>query len=258
MNIFITGDTHGDLSNVLEMYHALTSEKELPGIPHVDSFNCLIHTGDYKKDAFELGKRLGLEVYSAFGNCDDYWSPDFDVLDTDAGSIVVTHGHIEDVNSTHDRLYELAEDQGCNVIVYGHTHIPVFTEENGYIVINPGSPSRPLDGTLGSCAILTADENGYKGEIVYYSDVKAAIYGEPAEDAAAEDTAAPAEEEPAPKEPAEADEAPEEPAEAPAEEEQPQAPEEPTPAPAAPAEKPKKKSGFGGFLRKIFNYSDGQ
>ena len=238
MNIFITGDTHGDLSNVLEMYHALTSEKELPGIPHVDSFNCLIHTGDYKKDAFELGKRLGLEVYSAFGNCDDYWSPDFDVLDTDAGSIVVTHGHIEDVNSTHDRLYELAEDQGCNVIVYGHTHIPVFTEENGYTVINPGSPSRPLDGTLGSCAILTADENGYKGEIVYYSDVKAAIYGEPAE------------EEPAP--------APKEQAEAPAPEEPDEAPEEPAPAPATPAEKPKKKSGFGGFLRKIFNYSDGQ
>lgn len=235
MNILITGDTHGDLSHILAMYDAMTSDDTLEGIPHVDNFDCLIHTGDYKKDAFELGKKLGLEVYSAFGNCDDYWEPDFDILDTDAGSIVITHGHIEDVNNTHTKLYELAQDQGCNCICYGHTHIPCYEEENGYLVINPGSPTKPLDGTKGSCAVLTADEDGYHGQIVYYEDVEAAV-------SAAAETEAPAEAEAAPAEaPAEAkDEA------------------------AAPAEAifkkpaPKKSTGFGGFLRKIFNYSDGQ
>ena len=243
MNILITGDTHGDLSHILAMYDAMTSDDTLEGIPHVDSFDCLIHTGDYKKDAFELGKKLGLEVYSAFGNCDDHWEPDFDILDTDAGSIVITHGHIEDVNNTHTKLYELAQDQGCNCICYGHTHIPCYEEENGYLVINPGSPTKPLDGTKGSCAVLTADEDGYHGQIVYYEDVEAAV-------SAAAETGAPAEEEAAALTETEAPAAPaKEEAAAPAEAET-----------EAPAEKPapKKKAGFGGFLRKIFNYSDGQ
>lgn len=196
MNIFVTGDTHDDLSNVLEMYEAITSEKKYAGIPHVDRFDYLIHTGDYRKDAFELSKRLGRPVICASGNCDGVWSADFDILDTPAGSIVVTHGHIEDVNHTHDGLYALAEGQGCNAICYGHTHIPVWEEENRYIIINPGSPSRPLDGTMGSCAVLKADEDGYSGELVYYETLKDA--------------------------------------------------------------KKTTKKASGGFLRKIFNYSDGQ
>lgn len=219
MNIFITSDTHGDLTNVLEMYDVITSENTPEGVPHFDSFDCLIHCGDYKKDAYELSKKLGLDVYCAFGNCDGHWSPDFDIVDTDAGSIVVTHGHMEDINNTHEHLYELAEDQGCNCICYGHSHIPVFDEENGYMVINPGSPSRPLDGTDGSCAVLTADENGYRGELVYYSDVKAALAEE--SKVRHEEAAEKVEESPAPSQ-------------------------------------SKKKKNFGGFLRRIFNYSDGQ
>ena len=226
MNIFITSDTHGDLSRAIEMFDAVTSSTELAGIPHVDHFDCIIHCGDYKKDAFALSKALGLEVYCAYGNCDDVWSPDFDILDTDAGSIVVTHGHIEDVNNTHEHLYELACDQGCNAICYGHTHIPVYTEENGYLVINPGSPSKPLDGTEGSCAILTADENGYSGQLIYYADVLKAL----------DDDAAPAD----------ADETQSGKAD-------PESVESPDTG-----KKNKKKKSVGGFLRKIFNYSDGQ
>ena len=62
MNIFITSDTHGDLTNVLEMYDVITSENTPESIPHFDSFDCLIHCGDYKKDAYELSKKLGLDV----------------------------------------------------------------------------------------------------------------------------------------------------------------------------------------------------
>ena len=235
MNIFITSDTHGDLTHVLEMYDAITSESTPEGIPHYDSFDCLIHCGDYSKDAFELSNRLGLEVYSAFGNCDDHWSPDFDILDTEAGSIVVTHGHMEDINNTHEHLYELADDQGCNCICYGHSHIPVFDKENGYLVINPGSPTKPLDGTEGSCAVLTADENGYHGGIVYYTDVEAALAKQNKTE-----VEVPAEE------PAETGDKPE----------MLDNNSENETAQASP--KLKKKSSLGGFLRRIFNYSDGQ
>ncbi len=261
MNIFITGDTHGDLSKAIEMYEALTQNTPA-GIPHVDKFDYLIHCGDYKKDGYELGKILGLPVVTVYGNCDDVWDPDFDIIDTDAGSIVATHGHVEDINNTHEHLYELAEDQGCNCICYGHSHIAVYGEENGYLVINPGSLTKPLDGTMGSVAILKADENGYAGNLIWYSDLLAAkkaaepAVEEPAEEAEPEEPAEEAEpEEPAAEKPVEEPEpAAEEPEPEEPEPEEP-AHEEPKPAPA-PAKK--KSGGLGGFLRKIFNYSDGQ
>ena len=244
MKIFITSDTHRDLRHVIEMYDAVTSSNQLEGIPHVDKFDCMIHCGDFREDAFELGKIFGLETYCVFGNCDGYWDPDFDIVDTPAGSIVLTHGHVEDINTTHQHLYELADDQGCNCICYGHSHIPVFGEENGYTVINPGSPTKPLDGTEGSCAILTADENGYSGEIVYYADVKKAIK---AKTSAATESAADSAAEPSEKADTDAS-SDKEHAES----------QNPEPAAPAPETAPKKKSGVGGFLRRIFNYSDGQ
>ncbi len=266
MNIFITGDTHGDLSKAIEMYEALTQNTPA-GIPHVDKFDYLIHCGDYKKDGYELGKILGLPVVTVYGNCDDVWDPDFDIIDTDAGSIVATHGHVEDINSTHEHLYELAEDQGCNCICYGHSHIAVYSEENGYLVINPGSLTKPLDGTMGSVAILKADENGYAGNLIWYSDLLAAkkaaepAVEEPAEEAEPEEPAEESEPEQPAEEPAaeEPEPAAEEPHEEPHEEPEPEEPahEEPKPAPA-PAPAKKKSGGLGGFLRKIFNYSDGQ
>ena len=263
MNIFITGDTHGDLSRVLEMYDAITNDTP-NGIPHVDKFDYLIHCGDYKKDGFELGKKLGLPVITVFGNCDDVWEPDFDIIDTDAGSIVATHGHIEDINNTHEHLYELAEDQGCNCICYGHSHIAVYGEENGYLVINPGSLTKPLDGTLGSVAILKADSNGYAGNLVWYEDLLKAKEAAKEAEVEAEEAAAEPEPVEAPAEEPAEPEPVEEPAEEPAPVEEPAPAEEPAekptePAPA-PAEKPakKKSGGLGGFLRKIFNYSDGQ
>lgn len=192
MNIFVTSDTHHSLSRVLEMYAQITSANTPEGVPHVDRFDYIIHCGDYKADALELSSRLRIPAVCVYGNCDGVWDRDFDVLETEAGRILVTHGHIEGVNYSHDELYELAEEQGCGMICYGHTHIPVCRKENGYLVLNPGSPSRPLDGTKGSCAVITADESGFSAKLVYYGGMK------------------------------------------------------------------KKTQGSGGFLRKIFNYSDGQ
>ena len=263
MNIFITGDTHGDLSRVLEMYDAITNDTP-NGIPHVDKFDYLIHCGDYKKDGFELGKKLGLPVITVFGNCDDVWEPDFDIIDTDAGSIVATHGHIEDINNTHEHLYELAEDQGCNCICYGHSHIAVYGEENGYLVINPGSLTKPLDGTLGSVAILKADSSGYAGNLVWYEDLLKAKEAAKEAEVEAEEAAAEPEPVEAPAEEPAEPEPVEEPAEEPAPVEEPAPAEEPAKKPTEPAPAPaeksvkKKSGGLGGFLRKIFNYSDGQ
>ena len=46
---------------------------------------------------------------------------------------------------------------GCNVALYGHTHIPKLDYDGKLYIINPGSPSCPRGGAPRTFAILTAE-----------------------------------------------------------------------------------------------------
>ena len=212
MNIFVTSDTHGRLERTVRIYRALTGEeKTMAGVPKFDGFDLIIHCGDYKSDAFKLKEMLGIDTAAVFGNCDHAdgrgrYGHDIEKIPTPAGTIMVTHGDLEGVREGHTDLLYLAEQEECSLVCYGHTHIPVFESEDGIMIVNPGSPTRPLDGTLsGSCAVITANENGFDGEIIYYDDL---FEDEPEKSGGSEEGSG--------------------------------------------------SSKTGGFLRKIFNYSDGQ
>ncbi len=160
MNILVLSDTHGDLSRATEMYERLTA-----GI----IIDCIIHCGDYGADAEKLAVKLHQDVYYVRGNCDGARRREFRTLDTPAGKILLTHGHTENVNYGTDRLVRLAESQGCKAACYGHTHIPEVTRSpEGMLVVNPGSLTKPLDGTQGSCALIVATEKNLTASLIYY------------------------------------------------------------------------------------------
>ena len=51
----------------------------------------------------------------------------------------MTHGHLYNVIFGMDRLYYLAKENNCNLVLYGHTHIQKMEEHDGIIFLNPGS-----------------------------------------------------------------------------------------------------------------------
>ena len=53
-----------------------------------------------------------------------------------------------------DTLEEIAADNGCDIAVYGHTHIAKVSNEGRITVINPGSASRPRDEMRPSFAVM--------------------------------------------------------------------------------------------------------
>lgn len=53
--------------------------------------------------------------------------------------IIVQHGH----NLTPEETQRLAERYRAQVLVTGHTHLPVIERLDGAIHLNPGSPSHP-------------------------------------------------------------------------------------------------------------------
>ena len=157
LKLFITGDTHGHLEKVRAIY------------PHLKGIDMIIHTGDIQHDAYELEDEFGIPVVSVPGNCDgSHSSSDFAIVETEYGNILVTHGHMQNVDYHYDRLLYLCEENNCIAAVFGHTHMPVYEEYGGIYLLNPGSLTRPRDGSQGSYGIITTTESTFAGSIIYY------------------------------------------------------------------------------------------
>ena len=152
-------DTHGDLSMVYEIYEKL------------NNIDCIIHCGDYQKDAYELEDHLGVPVVSVKGNCDGARLPDHQIVETPYGNILVTHGHLENAGYDYNQLLYAAEAKDCFAVCFGHTHVPMYEDFSGLHLINPGSLSRPRDGSNGSYAILRCSEDDFFANIIYYDTV---------------------------------------------------------------------------------------
>lgn len=84
--------------------------------------------------------------YGVAGNCDFLPLPEETVIETEGLKILLTHGHRYGVKSDLLSLSLRAEELGCRLVFYGHTHIPEVTEHGAVTLVNPGSLSYPAFG----------------------------------------------------------------------------------------------------------------
>lgn len=159
MNIFVISDTHKDITKALELYERVSAFADI---------DLIIHCGDYQADAKKLSRELGIEVVSVPGNCDGYIGRQFKTLDVPGGKILITHGDYENVKYSVQNLLYFAEEQGCNIVCFGHTHQSVCELIGDIRLINPGSPTKPRDGSDGSCALLVCEEDKTAATIIKY------------------------------------------------------------------------------------------
>lgn len=163
MRILIVSDTHGKVQRVYDIYKKLTKDSPI---------DLIVHCGDYADDGLEIQKHLGKRVLWVRGNCDGCFDEkEYAILETEAGSFFVCHGHMQNIGYSKQDLYYYALQEDCIGAIYGHTHRADKTELGDFIFINPGSLERPRDGSGGTFALLNTSE-GYKDvRILRYSDV---------------------------------------------------------------------------------------
>lgn len=167
MRILVISDTHGVCDRVYEVYRRLTKQNPI---------DYIVHCGDYCKDADEIRMRLGVPVASVRGNCDGgFEENDFSILETEVGNFLITHGHLENVGFSMQNLYYKACENGCIGALFGHTHRAVYTQAGEIYLMNPGSLSRPRDGSGGTFGLLITDEEGVWGKIYQYEDFMSEI-----------------------------------------------------------------------------------
>lgn len=150
LKAIIISDSHGDLNNVRKI-----AEKE-------KDIDLVIHLGDLIGQDEQLKNIFHCEIKKVKGNCDYYSkNPSSDVVEFGGNKIFITHGHNYGVDFGIQGLSMAAEEYGCNIAMYGHTHVPENSVYGKIIVVNPGSVSRPRQLNFKpTYAVMKVDENG--------------------------------------------------------------------------------------------------
>ena len=148
MRLGVVADTHGSSS-------ALSWAVRAAG--EVDAW---AHLGDIISDARALAAITGKAVYSVRGNCDAPSAGEQEIIETLGGvRFFLCHGHKYSVQFDRYSLARRAEELGCRIALYGHTHISMVEADGGLLLINPGSPALPRGGREKSIAVIEL-ENG--------------------------------------------------------------------------------------------------
>lgn len=152
--ILVFSDTHGSIATAQRI------------ITETEGIECILHLGDNARDAEELRRVTNLRVINVRGNCDyDPSFPEKQLITIDGVRILLVHGHQYRVESSLLRLSLAAREAEASVVCFGHTHRALCAYEDGLLLLNPGSISRPRDGAR-SYAILEISKGAADGYIL--------------------------------------------------------------------------------------------
>ena len=150
MKILIVSDTHG-------RHQALDRALEEAG--KIDMF---IHLGDVEGGEDNLEAVVECEKHIIRGNNDFFTElPREEEFEIGPYHAFITHGHYYYVSMDVDTIIEEARSRNADIVMFGHTHKPYFSQKYGLTVLNPGSLSYPRqDGRKPSYMVMEIDEEG--------------------------------------------------------------------------------------------------
>ena len=175
MKLFFISDIHGSLYYLNKTIEAFHMEKA----DHIILLGDALYHGprnplpkDYNpKEVASLLNSLKEKIIAVRGNCDsevdqmviDYpMMADYSFILYNNRKIFLTHGHIFNIGNPPNLT---AKD----VLVHGHTHIPVAEKTKDFYLINPGSISLPKENNPNTYGVLEDNKfviKDFQGNIV--------------------------------------------------------------------------------------------
>lgn len=80
--------------------------------------------------------------YAVRGNCDFAKLPELEMFELEAKTWLLIHGDQVSHSNDLESIAKHAETFKCDVICYGHTHVPIYSQVRGITILNPGSFAR--------------------------------------------------------------------------------------------------------------------
>lgn len=165
MKILVLSDTHGQLERAENILRRIGGQMDM-----------VFHLGDYALDAMELQRKFpALPFHLVRGNNDfsmHSQTPDKKLVRAAGKAMLLTHGHKQRVHWNPDTIAYWAEEQGADIVLFGHTHIALWEDSGRVALLNPGSLSLPRDGGLPTFGILTIEKGRMEGAIMEYWDAE--------------------------------------------------------------------------------------
>ncbi|KSV58148.1 metallophosphoesterase [Acetivibrio ethanolgignens] len=149
MKILVVSDSHGRnvyLEKVLE-----TVEPDM-----------LIHLGDLEGSEIFIQNKVSCPVEMVSGNNDYFSDLEREKLITIGRyKVLLTHGHRYRVHYGTETIKDWARQMGADIVMFGHTHMPLLDTSTDVTALNPGSISQPRqEGRIPTYAIVELDRNG--------------------------------------------------------------------------------------------------
>lgn len=130
MRILVFSDTHNNIDNCIAT------------IENIKELDMILHAGDHVSDAKDLMFLYpDIDIRYVKGNCDFSNAPSELIIEAENKKIFLTHGHLYNVKSESDyfTLISKGKELNCDIIVFGHTHIPFCKKTDNITILNPGS-----------------------------------------------------------------------------------------------------------------------
>jgi len=152
---------------VLADTHIPRRAKSLPEglVPHLNKADLVLHAGDLMDPALLHELAAFAPVRAVRGNLDP---PDADLPETQefefgGARIAILHdsGRRE---GRRKRLLRRFPD--ARVVIFGHSHIPLLEDEDGLLLLNPGSPTDKRRQLQHTFALLRAEGGSVRAEIL--------------------------------------------------------------------------------------------
>ena len=134
--------------------------RELPAacVERLRAADAIVHAGDLVAvEVLELLESLGPPVHAVHGNVDEpairRRLPAVRLVEADGARIVMTH----DGGPSSRRLDRLrARFPDTDAVIFGHSHIPLHEQHDGFHIFNPGSPTERRRAPQHTMGLATA------------------------------------------------------------------------------------------------------
>lgn len=149
MKILVAADTHKNFE-VLDVCVKNNLDADI-----------IIHLGDGEHEFNDIRKMYPEKaMIYVKGNTDFGNYEETHVAKIGGYKIFCCHGHTMGVHDGLERLVSVAKENGCNIALYGHTHLYKTELIDGVYVMNPGSLDSPRNHNKPTFGVIELSEEG--------------------------------------------------------------------------------------------------
>ncbi|WP_163527917.1 metallophosphoesterase family protein [Halobacillus ihumii] len=164
MRIIVVSDTHMP-----------KKAKQFPTrlIQELYTADLIVHAGDWHSiNVYNQLSTYG-EVIGVYGNVDDNELkevvPRRVVTEWEGCKVGIVHGH-GDKKTTEKRVIEEFEGEELDLIIFGHSHLPLLRFVKKTMLFNPGSVTDKRRLPYYSFGVITVDHQGLRADHIFYSN----------------------------------------------------------------------------------------